>query len=58
MLQKKKLIEFYIEQYAREARRKQRKPMRANDALNRLTNLERIFRSARSSGVNIHTLEE
>lgn len=58
MLQKKKLIEFYVEQYGREAKKKQHRPMRANDAQSRLANLERVLRGARPSSVNIRNLED
>lgn len=54
MIQKKKLTEFYVEQYARAAK----KMTGTTEMLRKTDNLFRALNSARSSGMNVRTLED
>lgn len=54
MIQKKKLTEFYVEQYARVAK----KMTGTTEMLRKTDNLFRALNSARSSGMNVRTLED
>ena len=58
MIQKKKLTQFYVEQYAKEGRKKQKNPPRGSDMLRKIENLKRTFRNVKSSGINSKSLED
>jgi len=52
------LIQFYVEQYEGESRKKQNRTLKAADAENRLKALSRTFRRLRPSNVNVRNLED
>ena len=58
MIQKKKLTEFYVEQYARAAKKRPKKMTGTTEMLRKTENLFRALNSARSSGMNVRTLED
>lgn len=58
MINKKKLLQFYIEQYAKEGRKKPRKPPKYSGMDKKAEALCRTLRSAKASRVNIRNLEE
>ncbi|MBR5509360.1 MAG: ATP-dependent helicase, partial [Lachnospiraceae bacterium] len=58
MIQKKKLLQFYIEQYTKEGKKKPRKPPRTSDMPKKIENLQRAMKNAKPSRVNIRNLEE
>lgn len=58
MINKKKLLQFYIEQYTRAGRKKPRKPPKYSGMEKKVEGLRRSLKSARSSNVNIRNLEE
>jgi len=58
MINKKNLLQFYVEQYANEGNRKPKKPPRAYDIARKSENLRKTLRSAKPSRVNVRTLEE
>ena len=58
MIQKKKLTEFYVEQYARAAKKRPKKMTGTTEMLRKTDNLFRALNSARSSGMNVRTLED
>lgn len=58
MINKKKLLQFYIEQYTRAARKKPRKPPKYSGMEKRVEGLRHSLKSARPSNVNIRNLEE
>ena len=58
MINKKKLLQFYIEQYAKEGRKKPRKPPKYSGMDRKAEALRRTLRSAKASRVNIRNLEE
>lgn len=58
MINKKKLLQFYIEQYTREGRKKPRKPPKYSGMDKKAEALRRTLRSAKASRVNIRNLEE
>ncbi len=58
MINKKKLLQFYIEQYAKEGRKKLRKPPKYSGMDKKAEALRRTLRSAKASRVNIRNLEE
>ncbi len=58
MINKKKLLQFYIEQYAKEGRKKPRKPPKYSGMDKKAEALRRTLRSAKASRVNIRNLEE
>lgn len=58
MINKKKLLQFYIEQYTRAGRKKPRKPPKYSGMEKRVEGLRRSLKSARPSNVNIRNLEE
>ena len=58
MIQKKKLLQFYIEQYTKEGKKKPRKPPRTSDMPKKSENLQRAMKNAKPSRVNIRNLEE
>ena len=58
MIQKKKLLQFYVEQYMKEGRKKPRKPPRTSDMPGKIENLKRALKNAKPSRVNIRNLEE
>lgn len=58
MIQKKKLLQFYLEQYEREGKKKPKKPPRQSEMAGRVESLKKTLRSARPSRVNIRNLED
>lgn len=58
MINKKKLLQFYIEQYTKEGRKKPRKPPKYSGMDKKAEALRRTLRSAKASRVNIRNLEE
>ena len=58
MIQKKKLTEFYVEQYAHAAKKRPKKMTGTTEMLRKTDNLFRALNSARSSGMNVRTLED
>lgn len=58
MIQKKKLTEFYAEQYARAAKKRPRKMAGTTEMLRKTDNLFRALSSARPSRVNVRMLED
>ena len=58
MIQKKKLTEFYVEQYAHAAKKRPKKMTGTLEMLRKTDNLFRALNSARSSGMNVRTLED
>ena len=58
MIQKKKLTEFYVEQYARAAKKRPKKMTGTTEMLRKTDNLFRALNSARASGINVRTLED
>ena len=58
MIQKKKLTEFYVEQYACVAKKRPKKMTGTTEMLRKTDNLFRALNSARSSGMNVRTLED
>ena len=58
MINKKKLLQFYIEQYAKEGRKKPSKPPKYSGMDKKAEALRRTLRSAKASRVNIRNLEE
>ena len=58
MIQKKKLLQFYIEQYTKEGKKKPRKPPRTSDMPKKIENLKKALKNAKPSRVNIRNLEE
>lgn len=58
MIQKKKLTEFYVEQYAHAAKKRPKKMTGTTEMLRKTDNLFRVLNSARSSGMNVRTLED
>ncbi len=58
MIQKKKLNQFYIEQYERAGRKKPKKPVKEAGMQARIAKLQKTLRSTRPSQINIRNLEE
>lgn len=58
MIQKKKLNQFYIEQYERAGRKKPKKPVKEAGMQARTAKIQKALRSARPGQINIRTLEE
>ena len=58
MIQKKKLTEFYVEQYAHAAKKRPKKMTGTTEMLRKTDNLFRALNSARSTGMNVRTLED
>ena len=58
MIQKKKLNQFYIEQYERAGRKKPKKPVKEAGMQARTAKIRKTLRSARPGQINIRTLEE
>ena len=58
MIQKKKLNQFYIEQYERASRKKPKKPVKEAGMQARTAKIQKTLRSARPGQINIRTLEE
>lgn len=58
MIQKKKLNQFYAEEYAKAAEKKPKKPLRDAAMQPRIKSLGRAFRNARPYQTNLRTLEE
>lgn len=58
MIQKKKLTEFYVEQYAHAAKKRPKKMTGTTEMLRKTDNLFRALNSARSSRMNVRTLED
>ncbi len=58
MIQKKKLNQFYIEQYERAGRKKPKKPVKEAGMQARTAKIHKTLRSARPGQINIRTLEE
>ena len=58
MIQKKKLNQFYIEQYERAGRTKPKKPVKEAGMQARTAKIQKTLRSARPGQINIRTLEE
>lgn len=58
MIHKKKLLQFYIEQYTREGRRKPRKPPKYTGMEKRAEALQKVLKNAKPSRVNIRNLED
>lgn len=58
MINKKKLILFYTEQYEQAGRKKPKKPPRYSDMDRKAEALQRVLRNAKTSRVNIRNLED
>ena len=58
MIQKKKLNQFYIEQYERAGRKKPKKPVKEAGMQAHTAKIRKTLRSARPGQINIRTLEE
>ena len=58
MIQKKKLNQFYIEQYERAGRKKPKKPVKEAGMQARTAKIQKTLRSSRPGQINIRTLEE
>lgn len=58
MINKKKLLQFYIEQYTKEARKKPRKTPRYTGMEKKVDTLRRTLRNAKASRINIRNLED
>ena len=58
MINKKKLILFYTEQYEQAGRKKPKKPPRYSDMDRKAEALRRVLRNAKPSRVNIRSLED
>lgn len=58
MIQKKKLLQFYMEQYTREGRKKPRKPPKYAGMEKRVEALQKALKNAKPSRVNIRNLED
>ena len=58
MINRKKLIQFYLEQYAEESKRRERKVPKYTDAAGRMRNLQKALRRARPSRIPIQNLED
>ncbi len=58
MIQKKKLYQFYIEEYEQAGRKKPKKPIRDAGMQAKIAKMQKALRSARPGQVNIRTLEE
>ncbi len=58
MIQKKKLNQFYIEQYERAGRKKPKKPVKEAGMQARISKIQKTFKSVRPGQINIRTLEE
>ena len=58
MINKKKLLQFYIEQYTKEGRKKPRKPPKYSGMERKAEALRRTLRSAKPSRVNVRNLED
>lgn len=58
MINKKKLLQFYIEQYAKEGRKKPGKPPKYSGMEKKAEALRRTLRNAKPSRINIRNLED
>ena len=58
MINRKTLIQFYIEQYKAESKKKEKKIPKFTDADGRMKNLQKALRRARPSRVPIQNLED
>lgn len=58
MINKKKLILFYMEQYEQAGRKKPKKPPKYSDMDRKAESLQRVLRNAKPSRVNIRNLED
>lgn len=58
MINKKKLILFYTEQYEQAGRKKPKKPPKYSDMDRKAESLQRVLRNAKTSRVNIRNLED
>ena len=58
MINKKKLLQFYIEQYTKEGRKKPRNPPKYSGMERKAEALRRTLRSAKPSRVNVRNLED
>ena len=58
MINKKNLLQFYVEQYAEEGKKKPKKPPRSSDIARKSENLRKTLKNAKPSRVNVRTLEE
>lgn len=58
MIQKKKLYQFYIEEYEQAGCRKPKKPIRDAGMQAKIAKMQKALRSARPGQINIRTLEE
>lgn len=58
MINKKKLILFYTEQYEQAGRKKPKKPPKYSDMDRKAESLQRVLRNAKPSRVNIRSLED
>jgi ATP-dependent RNA helicase SUPV3L1/SUV3 len=58
MINQKKLLQFYVEQYARAGRKKPRKPPKYADMDRKVEGLRRSMKNARPSRINVRMLEE
>ena len=58
MINKKKLLQFYIEQYTKEGGKKPRKPPKYSGMERKAEALRRTLRSAKPSRVNVRNLED
>lgn len=58
MINKKKLLQFYVEQYERAGKKKPRKPPKYAGMDKKISNLQRAMKNAKPSRVNIRNLEE
>ena len=58
MIHKKKLNQFYIEQYERAGRKKPKKPVKEAGMQARISKIQKTLKSVRPGQINIRTLEE
>ena len=58
MINSKKLLQFYIEQYTREGKKKPKKPPKYSGMDKKVASLRRTIRNTKSSRINIRSLEE
>ncbi len=58
MIQKKKLNQFYIEEYQRAGRKKPKKPIKEAGMQAKIGKIQKTLKSARPGQINIRTLEE
>lgn len=58
MVQTEELLQFYVEQYAEEGKKKVKNPPRTSDMPKKIENLKRALKNAKASRINLKNLEE